>query len=407
MEKFKCWILVTLCVVLCVSCTKVEDTEVLVSKEKNPFFIPLDSAIAISNRAVRAICEGEQTRSSNIIREVDDAKLVSLSSRQTRAADVNELSTSLYVVNYKDNNGFAIVSSDRRLRPLYAVSDTGHFEFTDTLKNMGLSLFVKGVENDMMKSVHGDSVSVQASSSSLDNLTVLVRPKIWRGPRLWSQDAPYNTYCFTKDKKNAKVGCAAVACGIIMTYYEWPWFVDSVRIGWHGMKKYTFDHDIDYVFGKLGHPKLLNMQYGEYASSAPIGNVPRTFERFGYDRPNDVDYFTESAVCKYLRTNGPVLVGGNNKATGAGHIWVIDGYSTDQINSSGEVVGSILFHCIWGWNGYNNGYFFLNDGIIGDNSYGYDNEDKVSVEKNAYWKLKYVAGFKKNSEKQSINTDEL
>ena len=396
--------------VLFFSCTDDDSQfENVQSSKVSSFLVSQDSAIEISNQAIRAISENSETRSSQSERQVSSVKLVNLTSNvETRSQSRKEINSSLYLINYKDSQGFAIVSSDKRLRPLYAVSDTGNIAISDTVANKNLALFFHGVANDIAcqseRTPQLDSVGGKVSVTLPQ-----VRPMIWKAPRLWGQDAPYNTYCFTTDGKQAQVGCIAVACGIIMTYYEWPWTIDGVRIGWHGFKKYTFDHDVDYVFGKLGEPKQLDMDYGDEASGALITNVYRTFERMGYNKPDKLKTFSEDVICNLLKKNtrkgyGPILVYGENVKTGGAHAWVVDGYcknlsNLENININYETV---LFHCIWGWNGQNNGYFYLNNGCMGGPVKIVDDYDKGTTATNMYSNLSYIATFVKDSNRGSV-----
>lgn len=410
MKKKLSLLFLTLGIVLFFSCTD-DDSQVenVQSSNVSSFVVSPDSAIAISNQAIRAISENNETRSSQSERQVSSVKLVNLASNVvTRSQSGKEISSALYFINYKDNKGFAIVSRDKRLRPLYAVSDTGNIAISDTVANKNLAVFFQGVENDIAcqseRTPQLDSIGGKVSVTLPQ-----VRPMIWKAPRLWGQGAPYNTYCFTKDGKQAQVGCIAVACGIIMTYYSWPWDIDGVSIGWHGLKKYTFDHDIDYVFGKLGKPELLDMDYGEEGSGALITNVYRTFEKLGYSKPDKLKKFSEDAICNLLTMQtrkgyGPILLYGENVKTGGGHAWVIDGYcknlsNLEKININYETV---LFHCIWGWNGDNNGYFYLNNGCMGGPVKIVDGYDKGTTAINTYSNLEYIATFIKDNNRGSV-----
>lgn len=58
---------------------------------------------------------------------------------------------------------------------------------------------------------------------------------------------------------------------------------------------------MDYVFGKLGEPKQLDMDYGDEASGALITNVYRTFERMGYNKPDKLKTFSEDVICNLLK----------------------------------------------------------------------------------------------------------
>lgn len=408
MKKHLSLLSLVLGLVLFFSCTD-DDSQVGNVQRGNmsSFLVSLDSAIAMSNQAIRAISETNETRSSQSERQASSVKLVNLASNvATRSQSGKEISSSLYFINYKGNKGFAIVSSDNRLRPLYAISDTGNIVISDTIVNKNLAFFFHGVERDIVcqsaRTPQLDSVGGKVSVTLPQ-----VRPMIWKAPRLWGQDVPYNTYCFTKDGKKAQVGCIAVACGIIMTYYSWPTFIDGVHIGWHGFKKYTFDHDVDYVFGKLGEPKQLDMDYGEEGSGASITNVYRTFERMGYSKPDKLKKFSEDAICnlfeKYTRKGyGPILVYGENVKTGGAHAWVVDGYCKNLSNLENINYETDLFHCIWGWKGQNNGYFYLNNGCMGGLVKIVDGYDKGTTATNMYSNLSYIATFVKDNNRGNV-----
>ena len=388
-----------------------EDSQVenVQDSKVSSFLVSPDSAIAISNQAIRAISENSETRSSQSERQVNSVKLINLASNVgTRSQSGNAIKTSLYFINYKDNKGFTIVSSDKRLRPLYAVSDTGNITISDTITNKSLALFFHGVERDMQSAV-SDTLQLSYSNGKTSVVTPQVKPLIWRVPRQWGQKEPYNTYCFTKKGEKALVGCLAVACGLVMSYYEWPTYIDGKYIGWHGMKKYTFDHDIDYVFGRLGEAEQLDMLYGKKISVAYMDNVSRTFTRMGYYAPEELKDFSENTICEKLKNRdsegyGPIIVCGR-KASGSGHAWVIDGYCTNVIDNNNDNIlyNTILFHCVWGWNGDNNGYFYLNNGYLGGQAMLFAGGDNGNTATNNYTDLQYIANFRVNRNKQSVD----
>lgn len=392
------------------ACTDKEEN--VISQDNGiSYFIPKDSAIAISNKAIAEISNQNETRCVKEDRglEVKDINLINIINKPKTRANGTNVSTSLYIINYKDNKGFSVISSDKRLRPIYAVSDTGHIAITDTIENKNLTNFFNGVKYDIEESTKSPILV------SFENGDIIISPQvsplIWLAPKLWGQESPYNTYCYTKDGKKALVGCAAVACGIIMSYYSWPSYIDGQRLNWHSMKKYTVDHNIDFVFGKLGEKKQLDMNYGVNASGASSANFPRTFVRMGYNTPDKFKDFSEDNVCKLLENKsstgyGPLLIIGNNTNGKSGHAWVIDGYCKNVTSSDGKVVyNTNLFHCIWGWKGINNGYFFLNNGVIGGTSHIYDNDDSKNPSYSPYYytKLQYMSNFRINRNKQNVN----
>lgn len=411
--KKKFFLSCVVCILMFASCS---DSDILPSVTlqkcvETSFFIPKDSAVVLANQAISAIAEKKETRGFQEKRTVASVDVVDLNpSMKTRTSDENAISSSLYIVNFQNNKGFAVLSSDKRLRPLYAVSDSGSIAIADTLKNENLALFFDGVKDDIVQA-SAKSPKILETSDRKIVISPQVYPMIWVAPSLWGQSEPYNTYCYTVNGEKAKVGCAAVACGIIMSYYGWPSYINDTRLNWHGMKKYTVNHDIDFVFGKLGEKQQLDMQYGVKSSGASTVNLSRTFVRMGYYAPDNLQTFSESKVCSLLDDTkrdgyGPLLVVGQEVNNIGGHGWVIDGYCKNVTNSDGSKVlyKTVLFHCVWGWNGANNGYFYLNNGKLGGSGYlfGQDDNGDTSTSYN-FKKLRYMANFKIDNNKQKVN----
>lgn len=77
----------------------------------------------------------EATRSKRVVKSVDYI----LNDSRTRGSDLPD--TLFYVVNYEDDMGFMMLSADRRMNPVYALSDKGSLELSDTTFNKGLDAF--------------------------------------------------------------------------------------------------------------------------------------------------------------------------------------------------------------------------------------------------------------------------
>lgn len=394
------------------SCSDTETSlHPLLQNSETSFVVPEDSAISIANQAVIAIAKETGTRGDLEERTVSSVDIVNLNPNvRTRTSNEQVISSSLYIINFQNNKGFAVLSSDKRLRPLYAVSDSGSIAMSDTLNNKNLALFFNGVKDDIVQTTEKGPTISDLSDRKIIN-SPQVYPMIWLAPSLWGQGEPYNTYCYTTTGEKAKVGCAAVACGIVMSYYGWPSYINDKRLNWHSMKKYTTDHNIDYVFGKLGESQQLNMQYGVKASGASTANLSRTFVRMGYYAPDDLKTFSESKVCNLLDDKsrngyGPLLVVGSEENGLGGHAWVIDGYCKNITNTDGSDIqyDTVLFHCVWGWYGKNNGYFYLNNGKLGGPGSYFGKEDNGDTSTSYNFKnLQYMANFKINSNKQNVD----
>ena len=76
-------------------------------------------------------------------------------------------------------------------------------------------------------------------------------------------------------------------------------------------------------------------------------------------------------------------------------IWVMDGYATNVENVSDK---STLYHCVWGWGGKSNGYFYWNYNILASNVVGLDINDNYNgyqAAKHELMDLHFMSNFKK------------
>lgn len=103
----------------------------------NPYRITLKEALKTADNLMSRI-EGGKTRSS--FRTVNDVRTMTLP--KTRG-DVNPIDTAFYIVNYADNKGFAVLSADKRLDPVYAISERGSLHESDTIDNPALGVFFR------------------------------------------------------------------------------------------------------------------------------------------------------------------------------------------------------------------------------------------------------------------------
>lgn len=152
------------------------------------------------------------------------------------------------------------------------------------------------------------------------------------------------------------------------------------------------------------------MNYGVNSSGAYMENVSRTFVRMGYYAPDKLKDFSEKSICDWLSNrfqtgHGPVIVCGKNVSRNSRHAWVIDGYCTNVVVTENSSIqyNTVLFHCIWGWDGDNNGYFYLNNGQLGGPASLFAGGDNGNQATNKYTDLQYIANFRINRNKERVN----
>lgn len=378
----------------------------------NPYRVSLTDALKNADALLGELGEGEVTRSAE--RKVESVEYYSRPGTRSLGGD-----TLLYLVNYADDAGFALLSADSRLRPIYAISDEGSMSFSDTTYNKGLALFARGVEAEITSLPNPPYIPVD----SLINQPIFpdfggtyikskVAPLLTPAVREWHQSSPYNMHCPTIGGVVAPVGCAALAIGQIMTYYSWPLSYNNYQYHWGFIKEGNFDYATAHLLRRLGDYANLNMDYGSETSGANTqARAAVTFVNFGYENPGSMQNFSTSYICNYLNKalsneigGGPVLVRGEQSDLIYGHAWVIDGYiqyeSKGTLVPGGYLLHDVLFHCVWGWGGTSNGYFYWRNGFDTNNPIEKDEGDTNNQTTNRIYgnNVKILGGFVPNNQ---------
>lgn len=377
----------------------------------NPYRVSLTDALKNADALFGELGEGETTRSAE--RKVESVEYYSRPGTRALGGD-----TLLYLVNYADDAGFALLSADSRLRPIYAISDEGSMSFSDTTYNKGLALFARGVEADVENAI-ASSPSISFPIDSLILMRRVVRevePLLNYYQSRWNQTYPYNQYCFTDDGRPAYVGCTAVAAGMIMSYYKHPRTYAGYTFDWNAINSGQNDDDLARFLRSLGDENNLQMIYGAVVDG--FGSISYntrffpTFENMGYGGYEEMQNFSEEEICtildnhssSQLNTMGPVLISGARMGASGmvGHSWVIDGYVQYEVTSpligQGYVPDDILYHCVWGWGGNCNGYFYwARDLSFGGRPEELGPDDQYSTGSVPVYdfSLSYMGGFQK------------
>lgn len=393
--KMKKILLFLACIVCIVSCSSEyeerEGEQTSVGMEN--FKITPNEAIQAANSLLDDL-DGKTTRGEYRERSVKTFEIISSAEhiRNTRG-DANVVDTLLYLINFKDNEGFALMGADKRIKPVYAISSQGNLDVNDTVFNKGLSIALDVINCSASKSLseyinEGKPICVWPYNENMyDTKLVLknyVSPLLHSSVQLWSQGSPFNLYCKTKDGKNAAVGCSALSAAQMMSYYEWPKTLnDGTSVDWKSIKDGKDNITLAKFLKRLGDSDLLNVNYGASASSALSSNMTRTLVGMGYNKlyyvGMDASYmklWLSSKVRSWDSSYGGPLLAVGERSSKEGHSWVIDGlieaniyYAEKGANTGWRTYGedNPLFHCVWGWGGSSNGYFAFDsvDGFYG------------------------------------------
>lgn len=192
-------------------------------------------------------------------------KSVETLNQSTRSASPE---SAFYIVNYENNEGFALLSADKRLEPVFAISEEGSMNLSDTIYNKSLAYYIRGIENyagaipsDPNGKILLDSTKVDVPQDLVGvvSFPLLGNENLGSILPLFHQRAPFNKYCFTNTGEQALVGCAPLAAGTLMAYYEWPEKYGDYVFDWAAMKK-NQDHDSwAKLFSWIGCPQNMSV----------------------------------------------------------------------------------------------------------------------------------------------------
>ena len=281
-------------------------------------------------------------------------------------------STKLYIINFKDSLGFAIVSSDPHKNVL-GLALSGSLGEKDTIDNPGLAITLANLEAFAKIPSRIDSIDHYEYGPWTN--TTFYAPTNGCCPVKWSGGTPagnhFNAYCPIINGIHCPAGCVAVAVAQLMSIYRYPTYYDNRTLDWTAMIQDSAaqDNQGDYYVGRLlqhlGFSQYLDVIYTPYASGAATQRIPDTMYYFGYEYGASHHAFAYSDI-QEMKNHYPVIIDGES-ASGNGHAWVGHGIlaQTREIHGCSES-GEILLYdyetrelilCNFGWGGAGDGFY--------------------------------------------------
>ena len=281
-----------------------------------------------------------------------------------------------YVFTPASGEGFVIVSSTEKTRPVLAYSFEGSFDahlMPDNLREWmrGLRSHINSVK------AHGTQTSETAAAwqEALTGPNPSAQPIVELQTALWDQRAPYNS----KLPQGWVTGCPATAISIIMRYHKWPeqgvgtipsyrdeiptinladhkydW--DQMPLSYNDMPTQYQKDQVGILMRDVGY--MIRTQYGSGSAGAnPEQTLPQLMPiMMRYNAQTIKSLFKKNysesewhlILQRELDEKRPVLYGGYS--SGGGHQFVLDGYAEGN-----------YYHVNWGWSGVSNGYYLLTD----------------------------------------------
>lgn len=322
-------------------------------------------------------------------------------------APTAEIIKDIYIVNYEDGAGFAIVSADNRLPDVLAYSDKGTLSENENLPG-GVEMFLAALPDYVrMEAARTDSL-IAVQSMSLDSLPdpdgyyrLNIRhewgPKMYftDGPLIkakWGQGSPFNDDAPLVNGTRTLAGCVPVAIAQITSYHGKPLraydynmnYLQYYDLNWSVLS--NCETGVQVVQAGLGKTTavylrwigaLCNANYGVDETTAADDSPHNVFNTFGYSYKSIGPYELQSLSLS-IRRGQPAYLCGRSPDNSEGHAWVADGtqcwernyymiYDLYDANMNfvrtetvyDGVTGHVDTHiyCNWGANGNYDGFF--------------------------------------------------
>ena len=360
------------------------------------FTIPIEEAIEELNSVLDAIDEqqmaaggGAMVMAMNNRRQIDKVSVVYsnmpiLQKESTtsptgmqKAPATTYKDSLLYVVDFKDNKGCAVLAADRRIpETVLAITETGSFNNMDS--NMFPPTYKQGMYSDseLMKGfslynaevddyyVASDFINpltfckdyanfhiqlVHKEFNPLPKGSYLERGKwkiiekiapmlitIWHQDSPFNDEAPYLSWFPWQEPKRSPAGCFPIAIAQIIAYHEKISVINGYILDWKNIKKNLCVYNKSDNKG-VTHENLRGIAYllqylsvscraihtPEFTFVLPC-NARKTMARI-YGNATTHCSYNNGVVYNMLNNNKPVLVCAVSDCVD-GHAWVVDGY---------------------------------------------------------------------------------
>lgn len=348
----------------------------------------------------------QKTRGYSASRKIKDIDVVRNTISGTRS---NGIDTLLFLVNFEDEKGYAILGANDNYSDVIAIVDNGNLSVDEFLfpqynsDEVEAHFLYEHIFNYALKKCVANSAEGATRAA-----------KGYPGPRqflhqqfpmlttTWHQHEPYNVLCPIKDGKNCVAGCVAIATAQVLAYNKLTYGVganelENYKLDWNGIfEEMKTPGSNTYAAATLIRAvgKAVEMKYGLDASSSTTTKAMFAFERMHcYSSLGKHNYTGNNAHTMVFDRKVPTYVSGvgylADGSKSAGHSWVVDGiikydlpiydkpyniFDPNFMLNPPNLIGmdtDYVVHCNFGWkdgqcNGhYNTGVFNLINGSVG------------------------------------------
>ena len=299
----------------------------------------VSKSTAIS-RAIKAV-EGLKDRATSRTAALRVAKAEVVSSRAATRSG-NAADTLFYLINFEDNQGFALVAADERNTDVYMMAEEGSLDLETLDPESPISYFMDQAAGYATYELG----IIRPIVPELDttNMTYFDDTKYYNGELYlchteeeeviqdallttkWHQDYPYNKNCLYNGAR-VDAGCATIAVAQIMAYHRHP-----STYNWDAMLRYNMidlsETDAVEAVASLVYNvgSTIEIDYeGDGNTGVTIDTVHLRLPNLGYLRNAVTNYSFDTVVSSVLAERPVYIRGDETNSYSPAHAWVIDG----------------------------------------------------------------------------------
>jgi hypothetical protein len=328
-------------------------------------FRSLDEVVDLANNAATLLNDGSRSSRSRSI-SMPNA-IIPVHRFASRSGDDQP---DLYIVNYDNEQGYAIINAHVGQDAILGAVDNG--SYSEDNDNPGLNHFLVMAADAAANGVLRVDTTSYGSYTTPDGPIFASEKILPKVSVKWGQHNPYgNLY------SNGVSGCANTALAQVMSSFQYPDTLEltysgaatsSIVLNWAEILKHKKSlssdaDDLTCCSSQIAHTQIpillreLGCRNKSFIMTAGTGteieDVRATAIALGFKVSEFSTNFIIPEIESLLKTSIIYMVGWD--ATNGGHGWLIDGYY--RYRSNGLGLAKYYDHINWGWDGNDNGYY--------------------------------------------------
>lgn len=404
--------------------------EIVINEHMPSYAISEDEALERLDNFMTAFDNAETRVRHRTIKKIEKISLNNISNHTRSTLSSDDIRDLLYIVEFGEGEGSAILGADNRTEQVYAVLDNTVLT-ADDFKNA-----LNGENKEDISTFIASAIATSAMNSNYTLTSSILPPPSGGGglntemyndieqhtldrhitPLLdtkWGQTSFYNgkfptSYGIYADDRQC-AGCSTIALAQILNNNLYPnpielndnlhYWSNICHFRWNNTNLSDSTYIASYIFDLS--EELESRYYDNGSTGASMDDVKRVMKKLGYSDLS-VGGITETRILPMLESNKAVFAGGyRNENLSEGHAWVIDGWKairTDYIHiiyngfgieksrDTTQTVVKKYVHCNMGYEGRCDGYYTLNIFNISVNKNGDDVEIECGDQSNTGYK---------------------